>query len=143
MTGYYIVEPEVAGQWGESTEFTRAPGQPVLVHKLHYQFDGWLGDELLESTPCYIVTERLAVKIQQLALSGVSFDEVYVSKSPLFYEAYPGRNLPHFLWLKIDGLPGSDDFGVTADLQLVVSARALALLNEVGIPNALVDSFNG
>ena len=143
MTGYHIIEPEVAGGWGESTEFTRTPGQPVVVHKLHYQFDGWLGDELLESTPCYIATERLAAEIGRAKLTGVSFDQVETSKSDQFDALYPGRELPKFVWLKVEGTPGRDDFGVTPDLRLVVSEKALAMLVDVGISHALVEMFPG
>ena len=143
MTGYHIVEPEVAGGWGKNTEFTRTPGQPVVVHKLDYQFDGWLGDELLESTPCYVSTERLAAEIRRAHLTGVSFDQVEISKSEQFDDLYRGRELPKFVWLKIEGTPGRDDFGVTPDLRLVVSERALVVLNEAGISHALVEPFDG
>lgn len=143
MNRYHIVEPEVAGGWGNNTEFTRTPGHPVIIHKLHYQFDGWLGDELIESTPCYIVTERLAAEIERAELTGVVLDEVETSKSEQFDELYPGRELPRFMWLKVDGAVGRDDFGVTADLRLIVSERALALLQNVGIPHALVEPFEG
>lgn len=141
MTGYRIVEPEVAGGLGKNTAFTRTPGQPIVVHKLHYQFDGWLGDALVESTPCYIVTERLAAEIGRSQLTGASFDRVETSKSEQFEELYPGRELPKFLWLKVVGSPGRDDFGVTPDLRLVVSERALAVLEDVGIAHALVEPF--
>ena len=46
MPGFYVLEPEVAGGFGENTILTRTPGKSMLVHKLHYQFDGWLGDPL-------------------------------------------------------------------------------------------------
>jgi len=143
LTRYHIVEPEVAGGWGKNTEFTRTPGQPVIVHKLHYQFDGWLGDELLETTPCYIVTERLAAEIERAKLTGVSFDAVETSKSEQFDELYPDRELPKFMWLKVGGTAGQDDFGVTPDLQLIVSDAALAVLENVGISHALVEPFDG
>ena len=139
MLGYYVVEPEVAGGWGEGTEFTRIIGQPVIVHKLHYQFDGWLGDALLESTPCYIVTMRLADKIKQARLSGVGFEKVEISKSEQFNDLHPNHDLPEFTWLQIWGEPGVDDFGVTSDFQLVVSEKALGVLKDIGISHALVE----
>ena len=143
MSNYYVVEPEVAGGWGENTEVTRIPGQPVIVNKLHYDFDGWLGDELLESTPCYIVTERLADELKRLRLEGVEFDDVEVTKSEQFEEIYPGRELPKFKRLKVRGLPGKHDFGVTADLMLVVSEKAMEALKNFGLSNAVVEPFAG
>ncbi len=141
MTSHYIIEPEVAGGWGEQTEFTRTPGRPVVVHKLHYEFDGWLGDELLESSPCFIATERMAVALQQAQLTGFGFDNVVVSMSGQFEDLYPGRDLPKFVWLRVVGSAGKDDFGLTSDLRLVVSVRALSVLKSVGIPNADVSPF--
>ncbi len=142
MTNYHIVEPEIAGGWGENTEFTRTPGQSVVVHKLHYQFDGWLGDELVESTPCYIVSEKMAGELRRAKLTGFVLDDVETTTSEQFREIYPDRELPMFLWLKVEGAPGSDDFGVTSNLQLVVSDRALKALADVGIANALVEPFD-
>ena len=143
MIDYHIVEPEVAGGLGVNTEVTRTPGQPIVIHTLHYQFNGWMGDELLESTPCYIVSEKMAEKLQQAQLSGFTLDEVETTKSEQFRELYTDRELPRFLWLKVDGSAGQDDFGVTLDLQLVVSDRALETLVEVGISHALVEPFVG
>jgi len=113
----------------------------VVIHKFHYQFDGWMGDELLESTPCYIVSEKMAEKLQQAQLSGFTLDEVETTKSEQFRELYPDRELPRFLWLKVEGSAGQDDFGVTSNLQLVVSDRALKALVDVGISHALVEPF--
>jgi hypothetical protein len=141
---YYQIEPEVAGGWGKNTLFTRAPGEPMLVQKLHYQFDGWLGDELLESTPCYIVSERLAHEIRRTKLTGMKFDEVEITKSDQFRELYPDRQLPKFLWLKVEGEAGRDDFGIAPGLQLIVSERAFELLKRVGISHAAsVTPFEG
>jgi hypothetical protein len=136
MTKYYVVEPEVAGGWGENTVFTRTPGLPTVVHKLHYQFDGWLGDELLESSPCYIVSERLAHDIRQHQLTGVEFDDVEVTTSGQFRDLYPDRQLPKFVWLKVAGKAGHDDFGIAQGLGLVVSERALDLLMQGGVSHA-------
>jgi hypothetical protein len=128
MTKFYVLEPEVSGGWGEHTVSAREPGQHPRVHRLHYKFDGWLGDELLETTPCYIVTERLADDIRRAGLTGAAFDEVEVSTSEQFEDLHPDRKLPAFVWLKVNGAPAADDFGVTPDLMLVVSERALKLL---------------
>ena len=84
---YFYIEPEVAGGWGKNTVFDRTPGRPTVVHKLHYEFDGWLGDELLESTPCFIVSERMAREMKKMHLTGVNFDDVEVTTSEHFPRA--------------------------------------------------------
>jgi hypothetical protein len=131
MKKYYVIEPEVAGGFGENCEIDWSTGK-MQVNKLHYQFDGWLGDELLESTPCYIASERLAKLIQQHGLSGVEFDKVEITRSEQFREIYPNRLLPNFVWLKVTGIPEQHDFAIASGLQLVVSERTLNLLKTIG-----------
>ena len=55
---FHTLEPEVAGGFGEQTILDNST-HPPDVKWLHYVLDGWLGDDILESFPCYIVTERL------------------------------------------------------------------------------------
>src|SRR6266498_236105 len=116
---FYYVEPEVAGGWGKNTIFDRTPGRRTVVHKLHYEFQGWLGDELLESAPCFIVSEGMAQGIEKARLSGAVFDQVEITTSEQFRELYPNRQLPKFVWLKVGGTAGHEDFGIAADARLV------------------------
>jgi hypothetical protein len=136
LAEFYRVDPEVAGDWGENTVFTKKPGKAAVVHKLHYEFKTWLGDELLESTPCFIVSEHLAQMIEQAGLSGFMFDQVEISKSEIFEELHPDQALPNFVWLKVNGLPRQHDFGVTLRNELVVSERALQVLKEARLSHA-------
>ena len=135
---YYFVEPEVAGGWGPNTVATRQAGRPTLVTQLHYVFDGWLGDELLESTPCFIATETLARALSSAKLTGFLVGDVELTCSSQFVELHGDVGLPDFVWLKIDGRPGSDDFGIAGDMRLVVSQAALELLQTAGIAQAVV-----
>jgi hypothetical protein len=137
---YWKLYPEVAGGFGANTVFTRVPGKPLIVHKLHYEFSGWSGDDLLTSTPCYIVTDRLARAIKDASLTGVEFDNVEITTSDLFEELYPGRKLPPFIWLKVIGEPGKDDFGLD-QLDLVVSDRTLQLLKSMQLKNCDILEF--
>lgn len=50
---FYAIQPEVAGNIAESEGDLTA--RPPLIRKLHYVFDGWLGDVLLEALCCFIV----------------------------------------------------------------------------------------
>lgn len=129
---FYVIEPEIAGGFGKNTVIDRTSGK-MVIQKLHYQFDGWLGDELLESTPCYIASERMAREIELAMLTGVKFDNVEITMSEQFKELYPNRQLPKFIWLKVEGSFGRDDFGVASRLRLVVSERALEVLKRIGL----------
>ncbi len=126
---FYSLDPEVAGGLGPNTVMD-ASLHPPIVTKLHYELDGWLGDELLESFPCFIVTENMRQLIESADPSGCSFGEVEVSKSDRFKELYPKRSVPHFFWLKIAGHAGRDDFGISSTNSLVVSQRVLQVMKK-------------
>ena len=124
---YYYLEPEVAGGFGKNT-IMDTNVHPPIVSKLNYEFDGWLGDELLEAFPIYIATSHLADLISQKALTGFTIGDVEVSRSGEFQDLYPNRELPNFVWLQIGGQVGKDDFGITEEHKLVVSQTALDLI---------------
>lgn len=138
---FYYLEPEVGGGLGRHCIIDRASGKTSTVLKLHYEFDGWLGDEILESTPCFIVSGKLAEMIERVRLSGVKFDDVEITTSDEFAQLYPDCRLPNFAWLKIFGQAGRDDFGVAPDLRLVVSDKAMKLLKGFEISHASVEAF--
>jgi hypothetical protein len=137
MTKYFLVEPQVAGGWGERTVATRIPGKPEVIQRLHYEFNGRPSDELLEGIGGgLIATERMAREIEQAGLSGAAFDEVEVTVSEEFAFHYPNLQLPNYVWLKVVGTAGRDDFGVGPLLRPVVSDRALDVLRRVGFAHA-------
>ncbi len=72
----------------------------------------------------------------------MSFDEVEITASEDFYEFHPECQLPKFVWLKVDGIPGKDDFGlIPAPLQLIVSERVIEVLKKAGLSKARVLPF--
>jgi hypothetical protein len=134
---YYYVEPEVAGGLGGDTIMDRSKHPPVVSY-LHYEFDGWLGDALLERFPCFIITQAGRSKLESAAVTGVKFEPVKVSTSEEWRDFYPSKELPSFAWMQVGGNPGRDDFGVGEKFRLVVSDRALRLLRELGIAHAKI-----
>ena len=124
---YFYFEADVAGGLGPCSIVHEAPGQ-LVVEKLHYVFEGWPSDEILESTPCYIVTTRLADKIKANGLTGISFDQVETSCSGVFRELHPDKQLPPFVWMRVAGAKGRDDFFFAGYGRLVVSERALRVI---------------
>ena len=139
---YFTIEPEVAGGLGDRSEVRHVGGR-LQVDRLHYEFHGWLGDSLLESTPCFIVTEDAANALLRAAATGIRFEAVEVSRSREFDELEPGCELPAFWWLVVDGQAGRDDFGMDAELVLVVSEAALSVLRQVGLRHASIQALAG
>jgi len=106
---------------------------------LVYQFDGWLGDELLEAFPCFIVTGRLATAIEASDLTGARFGPVEVAKSALFEELHPALDIPQFRRLHVFG-NSKADFSLDSQHRLCVSDSALALLKRFSLANCEVNT---
>ncbi len=137
MNTFYVLEPEVAGDLGERSILDYST-QPPTVLKLHYEFNVWLGDDLLTTHPCFIVTDRLRAALDKLGGAGYCFDDVEISTTEGFYDVSPRIELPHFYWMKVYGVPGVDDTGLTEGASLVVSDRFLNLLRGFVMENCLV-----
>ena len=133
---FYVVEPEVAGGWGDNIKVDRSGNVPKVEH-LHYQFEGWSGDELLTTHPCFICTERVAQTFTEKRLSGFQLAEMEVSTSEQFEELYPNKKLPKFYWLQITGAFEENDFGIREN-KLVVSEKALECLKSFTLSQAEV-----
>ena len=137
---YHVLEPEVAGGFGRRTVLD-AGVHPPRVSRLHYELESWLGGEIVTTFPVYVVTARLRDALEAASLSGIAFDTVEVTRSPTFEELYPGRALPEFVWLKVTGRPGADDFAMSADHRLVVSDRALDVLRRFPLADAEITPY--
>ena len=137
---YKYVEPEVAGGLGEMTRIDSSI-HPPIVSELHFEFEGWLGDDLIETFPCFIFSQRLKEKIQRCKLTGIEFDILQISKAEIFLELYPEKELPNFFWGKIIGQPFKDDFFLGSDYRLIVSESALDVLREFNLNNAVIEDL--
>lgn len=135
---YFSIEAEVAGGLGSHSVTQEAPGE-LRVQRLHYVFEGWCGDEIVESTPCYIVTDRLAGIIRSFGLTGVDFDEVEIERSAGFRELHPDESLPPFMWMKVGGARMKDDFFLAGYGRLVVSERALEIIRPYAAHAAITE----
>jgi hypothetical protein len=139
---FTVLEPEVAGGWGPHT-IADVSVHPPRVERLHYELDGWLGDDFLASFPCFVVTERLACELKLSGLTGFTLDHVEVSVSSEFRDLHPKSELPVFRWLRVTGRPGLDDFGIAGDHRLVASCDAMALLERFTLDHADATPWRG
>lgn len=134
MSRIYILEPEVPGGLGPRTQMDRTV-HPPHVHALHFVFDGWLGDQLVESFPCYLVTPDLAESLFAAGVTGFELAEVEIEVSDQFNEMYPDCVLPPFKWLRVLGKAGEDDMYITSENRLAGSQKVLDVIlrtNPVG-----------
>ncbi len=160
MVELFKLEPEVAGGWGPDTVVTNrsalesgAARIPEVAY-LEYVFDGWMGDDLLETHPCFIATDRLAEAVRRANLSGVEFVPVKVSVSELFRDAHPNLDLPPFHRLLPQGTVhinerdevlswSGHDVCVTDSGRLVVTERCMELLRQFNIDHCDVQGLVG
>lgn len=122
---YFTLEPECPGGLGADSIVDRSV-HPPLVSALDYEFDTWPESDLIEAFPCYCITTKLKDKMH--GLTGFSIEVMTVSSSEILHELHPDREPPDFHWLKVTGVAGEDDFGISTDHLLVVSKRALDVL---------------
>ena len=139
---YYTIEPDVPGGLGEHSVLDTTV-RPGIVHYLHYEFEGWFGDDLLTSNPIFLVTERLAKALRKAHPTGMTLADVEISKSDIFMELHPDLPLPNFLWLQVHGTPGKDDFGFSREsgYSLVVSERILQILKQFNIEHCEISDY--
>lgn len=135
---HVVVEPEVAGGLGERTEMDRGVHPPVVT-RLHYRFDGWLGDAIVESFPVFLVTEAAGRALEAAGATGLRLAAADVDVSDTFAELHPDRRLPPFVWLKPVGVAGRDDVATASDGRLVLSAHAVELLGPDALAHALIE----
>jgi hypothetical protein len=144
----FLLEPEVSGGLGDRTIYGSEinilqKGLNGKVKFLHYVFDGWLGDELLESTPCFIITNNLMNGLLAQEFTGFEIQKCEISKSDEFIDLHPDKQLPDFVRLlplgkiciterKYDSW-SNHDFCLSQRGELVVTRRVLDFLKKYSI----------
>lgn len=137
---YILLKPEVPGGWGGGIVANTSTHPPRVSH-LQIQFDGWLGDDLLTSFPSFFVTAGLAAALRESSFSGFTLAPMDVVASDLYDQLHPNQPLPACHWLQISGAAGVDDFGVTAQADLVVSQHVLEFLRRFQLRNCEVQDW--
>ena len=56
---YFVLEPEVAGGIRKKSKILYENSKIKEVLFLDYEFEGWLGDEILITHPCFIISKSL------------------------------------------------------------------------------------
>lgn len=138
---YFVLEPEVAGGFGPATVGDLKARPPRLI-KFNYEFDVWPRDSIIEAISNFIVTNAIKEQIIEMHTSGMMFNDVDITKSGIFQDMHPDCILPKFSWLQITGKAGSDDFGLSASGNLVVSDRVMKLLESVGLNHCEVSEYD-
>lgn len=97
------LEPEVPGQIGNNSIITYKDGRIDEIKFLHFVFDGWLGDDLVTTYPCYLVSEKLEHALASSDRTGFVFEHAEISVSRTYKQLYPDRIIPNFKRLMMQG----------------------------------------
>lgn len=129
MKKYHIIQPEVIVGLGEKTEFLEKEPPFLTVIKLHIKLEDWLGDDLMECYPCYIVTEQLKTGLLETEFTGFEFSEMTKTKGEYFNDNYQlKKSLPELYWMKIIGKQDIDDIIIGPEKSLLVDEDLLNYL---------------
>ncbi|WP_207516010.1 hypothetical protein [Longitalea luteola] len=135
----YLIEPEVSGQLGDNT-IMNASLHPPKVERLHFVFYGWLGDDLIECFPIFLITEKLKNGLVVTKLTGYEIKDCQIEESDEF-KLLQNVTLPRFFWFLVTGNE-KDDFSIS-NKKLKVSDNAFSILNQYNLENALVSDSVG
>lgn len=127
----YCLEPEVPGRLGKEI-IMDVTEHPPIVASLHVVFDGWLGDDLLEIFPIYLVSGKLCKDLEYSDLTGFEIRNCKMEVSEQFRELQPTTEVPLFKWLYI-GNRNHDDFFLSSDNRLCVSDKAMSYLKQFNL----------
>lgn len=141
---YFKLEPEIAGAIGDNSKIEYENGKIKEVLFLEFCFMDWLGDELLSTHPCYIITESVKNDIILNQLQGVQFQEILISFSDEFCELNETGRVPKFIRIicnndfeKKDN-DSLQDFYLNKYKELIVSEKALKIFQNHTLANCIV-----
>lgn len=133
---YHRFEAEVAGGLGEGIDYDPRR-EPRLVGPLHYEFAGWLGDDIVTTSGYWLVSEPLAEALRASDLTGFELEEAVVTKEQQFGMLPLPRPFPD-RWERLvpTGSRPADDVVIEDRVDLLLSDRALSLLQQFQITEA-------
>jgi hypothetical protein len=134
---HHTLEPEVAGSLGPRTVMDTDVHPPAVTH-LHYEVDGWLGDDLLESFPCFLISPQAALALRSAHVTGFADREAEITLGA-DVEGVVDLQLTNFRWLTPTGVPGVDDLAVDRSATLIVSDQVLEILHSFHLSNCDIE----
>lgn len=122
---YFRIEPEAVEMGPDTVLNTRVT--PPIVSRLHIELQSWRGSPLVGCFPAFAVTHPLGLAIVEAGLSGVRLAPIKMTVDEQFRFLLP-KELPEFSWLQVFGWARQDDFAIDADQNLILSRRALDVI---------------
>lgn len=128
---FWEVSPEVPGTLTDSA-IVDWTCHPPVVSSVEFEFDGWMGDELITTFPVFLIGPNALGAVQSAGLGGYEIGPAEITLSEQYREVaefLPVDEEPAgFVWFKPTGQAGRDDFGINEQHRMVLSDRALKVL---------------
>lgn len=106
---YIKVDPEVIVGMGEHIVIDNSI-YPPKVQNLHINVEDWMGDNIMENFPVYIITERLKKGLQATDFKGFKINNLELTIDEYFFKNYQlKKEIPKFYWLLVIGKNNKDD----------------------------------
>ena len=142
MIKYYVISPEVPGGIGEKSILEYNDGIVSRIVHLNFEFDDWLGDDVITTHPFLLVSLPLLATINENNLIGYKVRNVELSCSELFVELNNCNTVPIFKLLEIENVDTIEDlvnlqmdFYFYQNRDFVVSESVLNLIKLFNINN--------
>lgn len=140
MPALRVLYPSVDFQARSVFDFTVDPPRPKAPR---FVAMAWLGDPLVQTSPCFFVTEALALDLQLSGATGFTLTDIELEVDEQFAEFEPDTAgaLPKFVELR-PHLDRSADVFLTASLgELVVSEPVFDLLLKHGLAFCGIEDY--
>lgn len=106
-THYHALQSDVPDENGEHMQLDTSVHPPRIIH-LHLALDNWDGDEIIESFPVYVVTDRLGKALSNAGLSSFTLRNAEIALAPeeqAVLDRHGISELPNFQWLDVTAPP--------------------------------------
>jgi hypothetical protein len=107
---------------------------------MHLEFDGWMGDDIVQVLNCFLVTDKAKRLLEAAKLKGLNFERPIITKSEDFLERQPNTTLPEFWWIRPPPSLGDGDFAIEGNGYLAVSETAMKEMGKLSLGHASVRS---
>ncbi|MEC2077203.1 hypothetical protein [Metabacillus fastidiosus] len=152
----YFLEPEVSGGHGEKTIYGTEENVvkediSAKIKFFHYELEGWLGDDLLELTPAFIVSSYLESELKKSEFKDYKLAKCLITMSDVFKELYPNKEISSFArfiplgTLEVEGENFNNwsghHFCLSLKGELVVTQKAWDFLKRFSIKHCHITSL--
>lgn len=134
----YRLEPHVAGQLGEGTALDPSV-HPPIVTAVEYVLDAPDADDLIESFPVFLVSEKLAERLDKARLTGFVLADASVRPSAEYLALHGDVGHSEYRWMQLQDRDSPADAWLDDGQRLCVSDRTLNLLRRYRIARCAIE----